>query len=55
MYDIIGWVGYVITSYTTSGSDGVINGSFTRYVVDGVPSEHGGVAGLRAWASTRSS
>ncbi len=48
MYDIIGWVGYVITSYTTSGSDGVINGSFTRYVVDGVPSEHGsgGAEGL---------
>ena len=23
IYDIIGWVGFVITSYTTSGSDGV--------------------------------
>ena len=45
MYDIIGWVGYVITSYTINGSDGTINGSFTRYVVDGVPSEHGGGGG----------
>jgi Putative Flp pilus-assembly TadE/G-like len=45
MYDIIGWVGYVITSYSITGSDGTIRGSFTRYVVDGVPSEHGGGGG----------
>ena len=45
MYDIIGWVGYVITSYSITGSDGSIQGSFTRYVVDGVPSEHGGSGG----------
>ena len=45
IYDIIGWVGYVITSYTTSGSDGVIYGSFSRYVADGIPSEHGGDGG----------
>ena len=45
MYDIIGWVGYVVTSYTTSGSAGVINGSFTRYVADGIPSEHGSGGG----------
>ena len=45
MYDIIGWVGYVITSYSITGSDGTISGSFTRYVVDGVPSEHGGGGG----------
>jgi hypothetical protein len=42
IYDIIGWVGFVITSYSTNGSAGVINGSFTRYVADGIPSEHGG-------------
>ena len=42
IYDIIGWVGFVIDSYTTSGSDGVIYGHFTRYVTDGVPAEHGG-------------
>ena len=45
IYDIIGWVGYVITSYTTSGSDGVIYGSFSRYVADGIPEEHGGDGG----------
>jgi Flp pilus assembly protein TadG len=42
VYDIIGWVGYVIDSYTTSGSDGVINGHFTRYTSDGVAAENGG-------------
>ena len=45
IYDIIGWVGYEITSYTVSGNDGVIYGHFTRYVVDGVPSENGGNGG----------
>ena len=42
VYDIIGWVGFVIDSYSTSGSDGVINGHFTRYTSDGVAAENGG-------------
>jgi hypothetical protein len=42
VYTVIGWVGFVITSYTTSGSDGTIYGSFSRYTTDGVPAEHGG-------------
>jgi Flp pilus assembly protein TadG len=42
IYQIIGWVGFVITSYDTSGSNGTIYGHFTRYVTDGVPSENGG-------------
>jgi hypothetical protein len=41
MYDIIGWVGFVIDSYSSNGSDGVINGHFTRYTTDGVPAENG--------------
>ena len=41
VYDIIGWVGFVIDSYTTNGSTGVINGHFTRYTTDGVPAENG--------------
>jgi Flp pilus assembly protein TadG len=41
-YNIIGWVGFVITSFDTSGSTGVINGYFTRYTTDGVPAENGG-------------
>jgi Flp pilus assembly protein TadG len=45
LYDIIGWVGFVITSYDTSGSTGVINGSFTRYTTDGVPAESGNGGG----------
>jgi hypothetical protein len=47
LYDIIGWVGYVITSYTVNGNEGTLNGSFTRYVVDGVPDENGGNGGAQ--------
>jgi hypothetical protein len=45
IYEIIGWVGFVIDRYDTSGSDGTIWGHFTRYVVDGVPAEEGGEGG----------
>ena len=45
MYDIIGWVGFVITSYTTNGSAGTIYGHFTRYTTDGVPAENGNGGG----------
>jgi hypothetical protein len=41
-YNIIGWVGFVITSFSTNGSTGTINGYFTRYTTDGVPAENGG-------------
>ncbi|HEY8843775.1 MAG TPA: pilus assembly protein TadG-related protein, partial [Gaiellaceae bacterium] len=30
-YDIIGWVGFVITSYNTGGSSGTLTGYFTSY------------------------
>jgi hypothetical protein len=45
LYDIIGWVGFVIDSYSTNGSTGVINGHFTRYTTDGVPAESGNGGG----------
>ncbi len=45
LYDIIGWVGFVIDSYTTNGSTGTINGHFTRYTTDGVPAESGNGGG----------
>lgn len=45
VYTVIGWVGFVITSYTTDGSNGTIYGSFSRYVTDGVPAEHGSGGG----------
>ena len=35
-YDIIGWVGFVITSYNTGGSSGTLTGYFSRYIADGV-------------------
>jgi Flp pilus assembly protein TadG len=41
-YDIIGWVGFVITSYNTSGSSGTLTGYFKSYIADGVQSESGG-------------
>jgi len=48
VYDVIGWVGFVVTSYSWSGSDGTINGYFTRYTADGIPADHGpgGAQGL---------
>ena len=41
-YDIIGWVGFYIRSYTADGSKGTITGEFSRYIVDGIPVESGG-------------
>jgi len=41
-YDIIGWVGFIIRSYNTSGSNGTLTGEFTRYIAEGIPVEHGG-------------
>jgi hypothetical protein len=42
VYQVIGWVGFVITSYSWSGSEGTINGYFSRYVADGIPADQGG-------------
>ena len=41
-YDIIGWVGFIIRSYDTSGSRGSLTGEFTRYIAEGIPVENGG-------------
>lgn len=41
-YDIIGWVGFVITSFDPSGSNGSITGHFTSYTADGVQVTTGG-------------
>lgn len=41
-YDIIGWVGFVITSYTTNGSTGSLTGHFSSYVADGIQVNKGG-------------
>jgi hypothetical protein len=44
-YDIIGWVGFVITAYNTAGSSGTLTGHFTRYVGEGIQIEKGGGGG----------
>jgi hypothetical protein len=41
-YDIIGWVGFVITSFDPSGSTGTITGHFTSYTAQGVQVTSGG-------------
>ena len=41
-YDIIGWVGFVITSYDNSGSKGSLTGHFTSYTATGVQATSGG-------------
>src|SRR5262245_19398226 len=47
IYDIIGWVGFVIDRYDVSGPDGTIYGHFTRYTTDGVPAENGNGGGAQ--------
>jgi hypothetical protein len=42
LYDIIGWVGFVPTSFNPSGSSGTITGSFKEYIADGVQVDKGG-------------
>jgi Flp pilus assembly protein TadG len=46
LYDIIGWVGFVPTSFNPSGSNGTITGSFTSYIADGVQVTSCGCADL---------
>jgi len=41
-YDIIGWVGFVITSYNVGGSNGTLSGYFTSYTADGIQDTTGG-------------
>ena len=41
-YDIIGWIGFIIRSYSTNGSNGTLTGEFTRYIAEGLPVENSG-------------
>jgi hypothetical protein len=41
-YDIIGWIGFIIRSYSTNGSNGSLTGEFTRYIAEGLPFENSG-------------
>jgi Flp pilus assembly protein TadG len=41
-YDIIGWVGFYVRSYTATGSSGTLTGEFSRYLAEGIGAESGG-------------
>jgi hypothetical protein len=41
-YDIIGWVGFVITSFSANGSNGSVTGYFSSYTANGIQVTTGG-------------
>jgi hypothetical protein len=41
-YDIIGWIGFYIRSYTADGNGGTLTGEFSRYIAEGLTVENGG-------------
>jgi hypothetical protein len=43
-FNIIGWVGFYITSWDNSGSGGRVNGRFTRVIWEGILTNSGGSA-----------
>jgi hypothetical protein len=43
-FDIIGWVGFLITGYNNHGANGRIDGEFTRVIWDGILTNSGGSA-----------
>jgi secretion/DNA translocation related TadE-like protein len=43
-YDVVGWVGFKVTSLTANGSKGVVRGKFTKVIWEGIQSKDG--AGL---------
>jgi Putative Flp pilus-assembly TadE/G-like len=42
LYDIIGWVGFVPTSFDPNGSRGTVTGYFKEYIADGIQVTSGG-------------
>jgi Flp pilus assembly protein TadG len=42
VYDIMGWIGFHLTSYTVNGNNAVLNGYFTEYIAQGIQSSSGG-------------
>jgi hypothetical protein len=49
-YDIIGWVGFVPTSYKASGNTGSITGSFKRVIWAGIPATNSSAPRFGAYA-----
>jgi hypothetical protein len=41
-YDIIGWVGFIPTSFDPNGTPATVNGSFTKFIAAGVQVTSGG-------------
>jgi Flp pilus assembly protein TadG len=42
IYDIIGWVGFTITSYSVNGSNSTLTGYFNEYIAQGIQVTSGG-------------
>ena len=40
-YDIIGWIGFHLTGYTTNGNEATLTGYFTQYIARGILAKHG--------------
>ena len=38
VYHVVGWVGFMLTGFTASGSSGTISGYFTKVIWDGIES-----------------
>ena len=44
-YDIIGWIGFHLDGYTTSGNNATLTGYFTEYIAQGILAGSGGAGG----------
>jgi Flp pilus assembly protein TadG len=42
VYDIMGWIGFYLESYTVNGNNAVLNGYFTTYIAQGIQTSSGG-------------
>ena len=49
-YDVVGWVGFVMTSFSARGSSGTLNGYFTRVIWRGIQDTTGGTTSYGARA-----
>jgi Putative Flp pilus-assembly TadE/G-like len=49
-YDVIGWVGFTVTSFNPNGTPATITGYFTRYLASGIQVNSGGAPSFGARA-----
>ncbi|MDQ3726259.1 MAG: hypothetical protein M3335_10295, partial [Actinomycetota bacterium] len=38
-YEVVGWIGFLVTGFKGNGNSGKVFGSFTRYIAQGIQSE----------------